>query len=148
MTLRFHGISWLNQVNPSIVYIILLGITVFLPILESPDLIQAKLGYSFSLSGDHCVSIDCVKEKVRYMCKEDYITTDRPAFLNCYGILKCLDINEELQTYCASGSDSHTPQSLRLIWVVLRPCTTEECIQYCMFAPLPAPPECARMVLL
>ena len=116
--------------------------------IGSPELIQAKQEHSFSLTGDDCVSVDCVKEKIRNVCEEDHTTTDRPLFLNCYGILKCLDINEELQTYCASGGDSRTPQSLRLTWVVLEGCTTEECIEKCAVAPLPAPPECARMVLL
>ena len=87
MTLRFHGTSWLIQVNPSIVYLILFGTMVFAPLAESPELIQAKLGHSFSLSGDNCVSIDCVKEKIRDICKEDYTTTDRPLFLNCMFIL-------------------------------------------------------------
>ena len=55
---------------------------------------------------------------------------------------------EMTQTTCASDHDSYTSQSLRLTWVVLEGCTTQECIKKCQLEPLPAPPECARMVLL
>ncbi len=33
-------------------------------------------------------------------------------------------------------------------WIVLEGCTTQECIMKCRLEPLPAPPECARGVLL
>jgi len=148
MTRRFHGIRWLKQVNPSIVYIILLGIIVFPPVLESPELIQAKQehSFSFSLADDNCVSVECVKEKMQTFCEKD--SPERPVFINCYLILRCLDFSEMTQTTCASGGDSYTSQSLRLTWVVLEGCTTQECIMKCRLEPLPAPPECVRSVLL
>jgi hypothetical protein len=63
----------MKQVNPSIVYIILLGITVFPPVLESPKLIQAKQehSFSFSLADDNCVSVEYVKEKMQTFCEKD-----------------------------------------------------------------------------
>lgn len=150
--------------------------------IESPELIQAKQEHSFYLTGDNCVSVDCVKEKIRYLCE----TGQQPRWIDCIVIQHCLDLEKQQSMYCAGGllssnsdlvkagfsnNNSKTESCnafdnfgnktnlhdlLDRNWcynysqqpVVLNGCTTIECIKKCELEPLPAPPECARMVLL
>jgi hypothetical protein len=149
--------------------------------IESPELIQTKQEHSFSLTGDNCVSVDCVKVKIRYLCE----TGQQPRWIDCIVIQHCLDLEKQQSMYCAGGllssnrdlvkvkSSSNTSKTescnsydfgnkthirdfLDRSWcysysqqlVVLNGCTTVECIKKCELEPLPAPPECARMVLL
>jgi hypothetical protein len=66
---------------------ITITITISWLALGSIQLLAAKENPFFSLQGDSCVTMDYVKEKIRAKCEEDHTTTDRPIFLNCYGIL-------------------------------------------------------------
>ena len=49
---------------------------------------------------DNCIDIDCLKEKLKRMCKE----ASARSYLDCENILRCIDAGEqELMRECVKG---------------------------------------------
>jgi hypothetical protein len=44
-----------------------------------------------SVNASNCVDIDCLKEKLRLLCKTD----PKPDYLDCQNFLKCMDAGEQ-----------------------------------------------------
>lgn len=49
---------------------------------------------------DNCVDIDCLKEKLKRMCREGAA----PSYLDCDNILRCRDHEEQEIMKCARGT--------------------------------------------
>lgn len=45
----------------------------------------------------NCISIDCLKEKLKRMCTEG----SAPSYLDCENVLRCIDDNEQEIMKCA-----------------------------------------------
>ena len=55
---------------------------------------------SVNASNNNCVDIDCLKEKLKRMCKEG----SAPPYLDCENILRCINAGEqEIMRQCTRG---------------------------------------------
>ena len=86
------------------------SLAVAIIILKLPSFVFASIGsvqaehehsFYFSLQPDNCVSIDCVKEKIRLSCDKEPV--ERPVYIYCYNILRCLELSEQITMFCAGG---------------------------------------------
>jgi hypothetical protein len=48
---------------------------------------------------NNCIDIDCLKEKLKRICKEG----SAPSYLDCKNILRCIDGGEQEIVRCAKG---------------------------------------------
>ena len=51
-------------------------------------------------SDENCIDIDCLKERLKQMCKEG---TGASSYLDCDNILRCMDGGEQEVKKCAKG---------------------------------------------
>ena len=51
-------------------------------------------------SDENCIDIDCLKERLKQMCKEGAAA---PSYLDCDNILRCIDGGEQEILKCARG---------------------------------------------
>ena len=72
-----------------------------LVILSLAILVMIPISSLLATSSDeNCIDIDCLKERLKQICKEG---ATAPSYLDCDNILRCIDGGEQGVMKCAKG---------------------------------------------